>query len=524
MGEHEDGKERLLPGLCTRVDGRRLADQWQNKLSMFLRIKAGCVRNLIVLHGGMRARKRREAAEKLAGVPDDEERLVLATVLSPRTSCSFLYEFSPLSGIESLILRTRSHLYWIDNTDPICQNRTMTIPRRHQQSYDHRLRDLVQKTRDPSIATDLGIPRSIATCWLRESPRPVVTLDVLDMKDIDLQEQVLQLRRRIRKLIVLFRLLHTVLRISGFRLAEQRVPDERSKATLLRAIDRAREFFSLRTVLRISRLSPSRYHSWARSRKKCSLDDSSSCPRTSPHRLTSMEVQTVREMVTSEKYRHVPTGTLAILAQRLGKVFASPASRYKLIRRHGWRRPCHRVHPAKPKVGIRALRPDETWHIDTTIIRLLDGTKAYLHAVIDNFSRRILSWRLADKFDPTNTIAILLDASKGVTTPSDPPTVYTDSGVENVNHDVDELIQSGVLQRVLALTEIHFSNSLIEAWWRSLKHQWLYLNSLDSISTLRRLIVFYIEEHNSRLPHSAFRGQTPDEIDICTSKLATTCP
>jgi transposase InsO family protein len=33
------------------------------------------------------------------------------------------------------------------------------------------------------------------------------------------------------------------------------------------------------------------------------------------------------------------------------------------------------------------------WHIDTTVIRLLDGTRAYLHAVIDNFSRRILAWR-----------------------------------------------------------------------------------------------------------------------------------
>ena len=36
------------------------------------------------------------------------------------------------------------------------------------------------------------------------------------------------------------------------------------------------------------------------------------------------------------------------------------------------------------------------WHIDTTVIRLLDGTRAYLHAVIDNFSRRILAWRVAD--------------------------------------------------------------------------------------------------------------------------------
>ncbi len=82
--------------------------------------------------------------------------------------------------------------------------------------------------------------------------------------------------------------------------------------------------------------------------------------------------------------------------------------------------------------------------------------------------------------------------------------------MENVNRNVDELIQSGVLRRVIALTELRFSNSMIEAWWRTLKHQWLYLNSLDSLSTLRRLVAFYVDEHNTRLPRSAFRGQTPD--------------
>jgi transposase InsO family protein len=66
--------------------------------------------------------------------------------------------------------------------------------------------------------------------------------------------------------------------------------------------------------------------------------------------------------------------------------------RYHLVRKFGWRRPRLRVHPAKPKVGLRTTRADEMWHIDTTVIRLLDGTRAYLHAVIDNFSRRILAW------------------------------------------------------------------------------------------------------------------------------------
>ena len=53
---------------------------------------------------------------------------------------------------------------------------------------------------------------------------------------------------------------------------------------------------------------------------------------------------------------------------------------------------------------------------------------------------------------------------------------------------------------------------MIEAWWRSLKHQWLFLHSLDSVSTVRRLVTFYVDEHNRVIPHSAFRGQTPDEM------------
>ena len=64
----------------------------------------------------------------------------------------------------------------------------------------------------------------------------------------------------------------------------------------------------------------------------------------------------------------------------------------------------------------------------------------------------------------------------------------------------------------LAFTDLKFSNSMIEAWWRSLKHQWLFLHPLDSVATVRRLVAFYVHEHNTVLPQSAFRGQTPDEM------------
>jgi putative transposase len=109
-------------------------------------------------------------------------------------------------------------------------------------------------------------------------------------------------------------------------------------------------------------------------------------------------------------------------------------------------------------------------------------------------------------------VAVLLEASK-MARPSDAaPVVLADAGVENRNAQVDELIGTGVLRRMLAFTALKFSNSMIEAWWRSLKHQWLFLHSLDSVATVRRLVAFYVEEPNRVLPHSAFRGQTPDEM------------
>ena len=200
----------------------------------------------------------------------------------------------------------------------------------------------------------------------------------------------------------------------GIHVDARRLPDGPAKITILRAVDRARESVPLRALLRFLHLSPSRFHAWRRRQHMCALDDQSSCPHTSPHRLTPSEVRTIKDMVTALEYRHVPTGTLAVLAQRLGKVWASPSTWFRLVRKYGWRRPRLRVHPAKPKIGLRTTRADEMWHIDTTVIRLLDGTRAYLHAVIDNFSRRILAWRVAETFAPVNSVAVLVAAGRAL--------------------------------------------------------------------------------------------------------------
>lgn len=377
-----------------------------------------------------------------------------------------------------------------------------------RRAYDHRIRNAICETGNPRLFPQLRIPRSTTATWLSRGCRKVTSVET-DNNVLKLLNQIDNLKRSNNRLAAILRLLVALRRASGFKLDEQRLADGAAKTKILRAVDRCKDALPRKAALRIMRLSPARYYAWRQAERKCELDDRSSCPRSHPTQLTPNEVSTIRDMVIDVEYRHMPLRTLALHAQRVGKVFASATTWAKLVRQHGWRRPRRRVYPEKPKVGIRATRSNELWHVDVTIIKLLDGTKSYLHAVIDNFSRRILSWRLAQRLSPTTTCEILREAGNNLGTT---PTVVVDSGVENVNGEVDQLVTDGLLERLLAQVDVSFSNSMIEAFWRSLRHQWLYLHSLDSLATLERLVGFYVTEHNAVMPHSAFHGQTPDEI------------
>ena len=141
-----------------------------------------------------------------------------------------------------------------------------------------------------------------------------------------------------------------------------------------------------------------------------------------------------------------------------------------------------------------------------------------MHAIIDNYSSRILAWCVDPTFDTGTTAKLIVEAAKGFkfATGNAPPQVYMDSSVENKNESVAALVEASVIQRVLAQVDIHFLSSMIESWWRQLKHQWLFLNTLDSIETVRKLVAFYVQQHNEHVPHSEFKGQTPDEMYFAT--------
>lgn len=165
-----------------------------------------------------------------------------------------------------------------------------------------------------------------------------------------------------------------------------------------------------------------------------------------------------------QKFKKPTQRSDLICRLREGRVFAAPSTWSKLTREREWLRPRQRVYPAKPKIGIRASGPNDVWHVDTTIFRLLDGTRLYLHGIIDNYSRRILSWRLKERFEPkVTTCELLREAAAELPPDSSPPTLMVDSGVENLNEEVDLLVAYNLVRRVVAQIEVRESNSMIES-------------------------------------------------------------
>lgn len=213
----------------------------------------------------------------------------------------------------------------------------------------------------------LGIPRSTAASWIRRGSRDIVTTELFAEDEFALRARVLKLERRVRVLLGIVRLLFVVVRLFGLRLDFQRVPSGETKSSILAAIDRAKGNMPVGVALRVLGLSVSRYHTWRRLEQACNLEDRSSCPRTFPNQLTRQEIATIQQMATSMDHRHMPNRALALYAQRIGKVFAAPATWGRLIRDRGWRRPRQRVYPVKPKDGIRAAGSGELLHIDVTV-------------------------------------------------------------------------------------------------------------------------------------------------------------
>jgi len=89
--------------------------------------------------------------------------------------------------------------------------------------------------------------------------------------------------------------------------------------------------------------------------------------------------------------------------------------------------------------------------------------------------------------------------------------LIVDGGGENKSRSVKNLEDKGHFKKQIARFEISFSNSMIETLFRSLKHNYLYHRDIRRLLSLRKEVDFWFKEHNERIPHTAFKGETPLE-------------
>ena len=380
-------------------------------------------------------------------------------------------------------------------------------------SYDHRLKQAVVLSGNPNLFPKLRIPRSTALGWIRRGVPEVVTADELDLDAAALLIQNQGLKRELDQAVAVRDLAGFTFKLFGLQIQYRRLPRADDKSLLLAAIAKTVHITGLQAALHAIGLSAARFAAWTRRERGCDLQDSKSCPKSRPTKLTPEERQTIRSYAINKKLAHVSTTSLAWMAKRRGEVFASAGTWCKMVREEKLRVRMPRIYPAAAKVGIRAKLPGQIWHIDVSIVRLIDGTRAFIQAIVDNASRYIVAHHVAPNYGGLGTKRLIETALSTSRAAGHHlvPSVWCDSGVENLNANVDELIDGGAVSRTVAQVDVVQSNSMVETFFRRLKHAWLFVHPLPSVASVARLTAKYVRDHNELIPHYALAGATPAE-------------
>lgn len=386
--------------------------------------------------------------------------------------------------------------------------------KRWDAQFKAEMKNLVASSDDFGRFRSLGIPISTLRQWQRNGRQEFLSLPELELSNEQLLQENLELKANLDAVKAEQNLVSTTIKIFGFQIQYRRLPHKDSKSDILDAIKSALLCIPLKTCLESIGLSAARYHHWLKRQVSCLLQDQSSCPRASPTRLAATEINSIKRLFTSKDLAHFSMTSLSWLGKKTGEVFASPSTWSRVIRELGLARTRTRIYPQKPKIGIRASLPGQIWHLDQTILRLGDGTRAFVQAIIDNFSRYVLAWHVSESYGGGQTTELLLKAIAkakefGLNII---PNVFVDSGVENLNSNVDQLISTNLISRTIAQIEIEFSNSMIEMLFHRLKHRYLFNIPLTNIEALKNGVEYFVSETNTKIPHSALKGATPEEV------------
>ena len=157
---------------------------------------------------------------------------------------------------------------------------------------------------------------------------------------------------------------------------------------------------------------------------------------------------------------------------------------------------------------VKVERPNQVWATDITYIPMARGF-VYLVAVLDWYSRRVLTWRLSN----TLTTDFCLDAVREALHRYGRPDIFnTDQGCQFTSSEFTGLLKENGIQISMDGKGCWRDNVFVERLWKSIKYEEVYLKAYDSVADAKTNLSSYIRFYNERRPHSSLDGVTPDAI------------
>jgi putative transposase len=167
----------------------------------------------------------------------------------------------------------------------------------------------------------------------------------------------------------------------------------------------------------------------------------------------------------------------------------------------------HTVYPYLLR-NLPITRVNQVWSTDITYIRMERGFM-YLTAVIDWYSRKVLSWRLSNTMDVQFCISALEEALERY---GKPEIFNTDQGSQYTSDEHTSVLKNHAIKISMDGKGRALDNIFVERLWRSVKQELIYLNEFTTGGELRDALRIYFDGYNSRRRHQSLEYNTPDDI------------
>jgi len=169
--------------------------------------------------------------------------------------------------------------------------------------------------------------------------------------------------------------------------------------------------------------------------------------------------------------------------------------------------PQHKIYPYLLR-GVDVERPNQVWGTDVTYIRLARGF-VYLVAVIDWYSRRVLSWRISNSMDASFCVDCLEDALR---VHGKPEVFNSDQGSQFTSNAFTAVLKREGIAISMDGRGRALDNIFVERLWRSVKYEDVYLQGYGTMGELTVGLARYFAFYNGERPHQSLGNQTPHEV------------